>query len=90
MSQVCEYECFPVSCLQDSMVVQQRIAMLRREAEQETQILQQVKDSCHEASENLKTVEEEGQWMAVQLQVTVGTREQIQSQVQLCSLSEWR
>lgn len=76
--------CF-ISCLQDSMAVQQKIAVLRKEVEQETQILQQVKESCREASENLRVVEEEGQWVAGQLQVTVATREQIQSQVQWLS-----
>lgn len=64
------------------MAVQQKIAMVRREVEQETQILLQVKDSCREASENLRAVEEEAQWVAGQLQATTATKEQIQAQVQ--------
>ncbi|XP_050719696.1 golgin subfamily A member 6-like protein 1 isoform X2 [Eriocheir sinensis] len=69
------------ACIEDSMAVQQKVAVLRREVEQETQILLQVKDSCREASENLRVVEEEAQWVAGQLQVTTATREQIQAQV---------
>ena len=49
--------------------------------EQETQILLQVKDSCQEALENLRVVDEEARWVGGQLQVTTGTREHIQAQV---------
>ena len=61
--------------------MQQKIAILRREVEQETQILLQVKDSCQEAVESLRVVEEEARWVCGQLQVTTATREQIQAQV---------
>lgn len=61
--------------------MQQKIATLRREVEQETQILLQVKDSCQEAVENLRVVEEEARWVSGQIQVTTATREQIQAQV---------
>ncbi|KAK8385602.1 hypothetical protein O3P69_016405 [Scylla paramamosain] len=69
------------ACIEDSLAVQQKIATLRREVEQETQILLQVKDSCQEAMENLRVVEEEGRWVCGQLQITTATREQIQAQV---------
>lgn len=68
--------------LQDSLAVQQKIANLRREVDQETQILLQVKDSCQEALENLRVAEEEGRWASGQLQVATTTREQIQAQVE--------
>lgn len=61
------------------------MSLLRSEAEQERQILQQVETSCQEVENNTLVVEDEAAWVLSQYSAVSSTVEQLQAQVNFAS-----